>query len=53
VRSAKAERIFTFSPIIVKNAGKKQAGNLLLRKKKISKIFWEKVFFYAKFAVFR
>jgi len=43
VRSAKAERIFTFSSIIVKNAGKKQAENLLLRKKKISKIFREKV----------
>ena len=46
MRSAKAERIFTFSPIIVKNAGKKQAGNLLLRKKKISKIFREKVIFF-------
>lgn len=52
MRSAKAERIFTFSPIIVKNAGKKQAGNLLLRKKKISKIFQEKVIFLRKICRF-
>ena len=52
VRSAKAERIFTFSSIIVKNAGKKQAGNLLLRKKKISKIFREKVIFLRKICRF-
>jgi len=36
----------------VKNAGKKQAGNLLLRKKKISKIFREKVIFLRRICRF-
>ena len=41
-----------FSSIIVRNAGKKQAGILLLRKKKISKIFREKVIFLRKICRF-
>jgi len=36
----------------VKNASWKQAGNLLLRKKKISKIFREKVIFLRKICRF-
>ncbi|MFR6371749.1 hypothetical protein [Phascolarctobacterium succinatutens] len=36
----------------MKNAGKKQAGILLLRKKKISKIFREKVIFLRKICRF-
>ena len=45
MRSAKAERIFTFLSIIMKNAGKKQARNLLQRKKK-RKNFLEKSDFF-------
>lgn len=49
MRSAKAERIFTFLSIIMKNTGKKKGRNLLRRNKKISKIFQEKVIFLRVF----
>ena len=52
MRSAKAERIFTFLSIIMKNAGKKQARNLLQRNKKNAKFFWRKVIFLRRFCRF-